>query len=58
MTALDHFQLATCDISAGNRISAVKHLDAAISQIDRDGVDIDLRDDLSALRETVIKQND
>ena len=58
MTAFAHFQLATCDISAGNRISAVEHLDAAISQIDRDGVDLDMRGDILALRETVSKRND
>lgn len=55
MTAFDHFQASTCDIAEGNRPAAIKHLDAAIAQIDSDGVDADLRPDLVVLRATISK---
>ena len=55
MTAFDHFQEATCDISERNLPAAIKHLDAAIAQIDVDGVDADLRPDLVALRISILR---
>ena len=53
LTAFDLFQRATCQISEGNRAAAVKTLDRAIDQIDRNGVDADMRADLVDLRDTV-----
>jgi hypothetical protein len=53
MTAFDLFQRATCEIAEGNRAAAVKTLERAIAQIDRDGVDADMRADLVGLRDSV-----
>lgn len=53
MTAFDHFQEATCHIGEGNKAAAVAHLDAAIAQIDADGVDAYMRADLVSLRDTL-----
>ena len=54
MTAFDYFQEATCDIGSGNRAAAIANIDAALSQIDKDGIDADLRADLYDLRETLL----
>jgi hypothetical protein len=53
MTAFDLFQRATCQIAEGDRAAAAKTLDRAISKIDRDGVDTDMRPDLVDLRKAV-----
>ena len=53
MTAFDHFQIATCHISEGDKPGAVKHIDKAIKRIDRDGIDANMRSDLVALRVTL-----
>jgi hypothetical protein len=54
MTAFDLFQIATCEIAAGQRGNAAVTLTKAIRQIDRDGVDADMRADLVALRKSLI----
>ena len=46
---------ATVDISVRDLSRAIKHLDAAIAQIDVDGVDADLRPDLVALRISILR---
>ena len=50
MTAFDLFQQATCEIADGDRAAAVTTIDAALAQIDRDGVDADVAPDLRVLR--------
>ena len=54
MTAFDLFQIATCEIASGKRADAAMTLTKAIKQIDRDGVDADMRADLVALRKSLI----
>lgn len=51
MTAFDLFQTATVLIARGMRSHAVEVLTSAITQIDRDGIDRDMRGDLVALRD-------
>ena len=53
MTAFDLFQEATCEISAGNRADAIELLASAIKQIDSDGVDAHMRDDIVSLKDTL-----
>ena len=53
MTAFDLFQEATCEISAGNYAAATKLLTSAIEQIDSDGVDAHMRDDIASLKDTL-----
>jgi hypothetical protein len=53
MTAFNLFQRATCLIAEGNRAEAAKILARAISKIDRNGVDADMRADLVELRDMV-----
>ena len=55
MTAFDHFQLSTCQYGEGDKAAAIASLDAAIAQIDRDGVDADLRPDIESLRATIAR---
>jgi hypothetical protein len=54
MTAFDLFQIATCLVSEGRRGDAAIALTTAMAVIDRSGVDADLRDDLVALRKSLI----
>ena len=53
MTAFDHFQIATCQISEGNRHGAIASLDAALAEIARTGKDAGMAGDLAALRRTL-----
>ena len=53
VTAYDAFQEATCDIEDGNYAAASRWIDAAIRQIDADGVDAALRPDLLRLRDII-----
>lgn len=53
MTAFDHFQISTCQLGEGDKAGAIASLDAAIAQIEADGVDADLRPDIEDLRATV-----
>lgn len=54
MTAFDLFQIATCQIADGAKGAAAMTLAKALRRIDHDGVDADLRDDLVALRRSLI----
>lgn len=52
-SSFEHFQIATCMISEGNRIAAAVHLKAALRAFDRAKKltpgDIDLRADIQSL---------
>lgn len=54
-SAFDLFQEATCQIGKGDRIGAAASLQKAIDQIDRDGVDAEVRADLVSLRAKVLR---
>lgn len=54
MTAFDLFQISTCQIAEGDRPGAIKSLDRAIALIDKNGIDADMRDELAALRRTLV----
>jgi len=53
-TALDLFQIATCQIAADCRGDAAMTLTIAIRKIESDGVDRDLRADLVGLCKSLI----
>lgn len=55
MTPFDLFQIATCQISAGERGNAAITLTEAIRRSGRDGCDADLRDSLVALRRSLLR---
>lgn len=54
MSAFDLFQLATTYLSEGDRKTAADKLQKAIEQIDRDGIDAHMRDDLASLRRSIL----
>ena len=49
-----HFQRATCQIAEGDRLAAIRSIDAAIRKIDRNGTDAHMRPDLAKLRAAVL----
>jgi len=53
MTTFDLFQLATCEIATGNKESASKLLSEAIAEIDRTGIDANMRSDIFDLLEAI-----
>lgn len=53
MTAFDLFQRATCELAEGNRAAAAASIAQAIRQINADGVDAHMREDLEDLRHTL-----
>ena len=56
-SSFEHFQIATCMISEGNRIAAAVHLKAALRAFDRakklTAGELDLRSDIQSLLATV-----
>lgn len=56
MTAFDQFQLATVLLGEGDRNGAAAAIQDAIDQIDRDGVDVHMRDDLVSFRSLLLAQ--
>ena len=55
-TAFDLFQLATCQIAAGERRNAETSLSKAIRKIDANGIDAYIRPDLVSLRNSLMVQ--